>query len=73
MLMRPLKYALLTFLAARTVITAWGVLVPLLSSLPTAPEPALRPYLGQPHLDSGLTGLLLNPWQHFDTQCYAHY
>jgi hypothetical protein len=34
------------------------------------PEPRSRPYLGQPHLDSGLTGLLLGPWQRYDTQRY---
>jgi hypothetical protein len=41
-----LKQPLLTFLAARIVMTVWSALVPALSSLPTNPEPALRPYLG---------------------------
>jgi hypothetical protein len=30
----------------------------------------LRPYLGQPHLTEGVSGLLLGPWQRFDTQRY---
>jgi hypothetical protein len=65
-----LKHGLLTFLAARIALIIWGVLVPLLSPLPTDPEPQLRPYLGQPYLDSGLPGLLLGPWQRFDTLRY---
>ncbi len=30
----------------------------------------IRPYLNEPILDSGVTGLLLGPWQRFDSQHY---
>ena len=57
-------------MAARVVLTVWGILVPLLIPAPLGPDDVLRPYLDQPHLDSGLSGLLLGPWQRFDTQRY---
>lgn len=67
---QAIKYAFFTFLAARVVLTVWGALVPLLVPAPLGPDPTLRPFLNQPHLDSGLPGLLLGPWQRFDTQRY---
>ncbi|MBK6327371.1 MAG: hypothetical protein IPF56_15750 [Chloroflexi bacterium] len=67
---RAFGQAFWTFLAARVILTAWGAIVPLVIPAPLEPEAVLRPYLGQPYLDSGLSGLLLGPWQRFDTQRY---
>jgi hypothetical protein len=67
---QAIKHAFFTFLAARVILTVWGALVPLLVPAPLGPDPALRPFLNQPHLDTGLPGLLLGPWQRFDTQRY---
>lgn len=64
------KQALLVYLAARLILLVWSILAPLLIPAPTTPDPVLRPYLGQPHFTSGVTGLLLGPWQRFDTQRY---
>jgi len=44
--------------------------VPRLIPVPLGPDEVLRPYLDQPYLDSGVSGLLLGPWQRFDTQRY---
>jgi hypothetical protein len=69
--MKPsIQVPLLTFLAARVILTVWGILVPVLIPAPLGPDMVLRPYLNQPHLDSGISGLLLGPWQRFDTQRY---
>jgi hypothetical protein len=38
--------------------------------LPNEPDEAVRPYLNEPILDDGVTGLLLGPWQRFDSQHY---
>ncbi|MEJ2749910.1 MAG: mannosyltransferase family protein [Anaerolineae bacterium] len=38
--------------------------------LPPEQDEELRPYLGQPILDEGASGLLLGPWQRFDSQHY---
>ena len=64
------KQALLIFTAARIILAVWSILVPLIIPAPTTPDSVLRPYLGQPHLTEGITGLLLGPWQRFDTQHY---
>ncbi|MBK8989134.1 MAG: hypothetical protein IPM39_24230 [Chloroflexi bacterium] len=69
--MKPaVKVPLLTFLAARVLLTVWGIVVPLLIPAPLGPDDVARPYLDQPHLDSGAAGLLLGPWQRFDAQRY---
>lgn len=67
---RALKAAIITFLAARVILTVWGIIVPRLIPVPLGPDAVLRPYLDQPYLDSGVSGLLLGPWQRFDTQRY---
>lgn len=64
------KQALLVFLAARIILAVWSIIVPVLIPAPTTPDPVLRPYLDQPHLTEGINGLLLSPWQRFDTQRY---
>ncbi len=64
------KQSLFVFLAARLILAVWSIIVPVLIPAPTAPDPVLRPYQGQPHLSEGVTGLLLEPWQRFDTLHY---
>jgi hypothetical protein len=64
------KQSLLIFITARIILAVWSIIVPVLIPAPTTPDPVLRPYQGQPHLTEGVTGLLLGPWQRFDTQHY---
>lgn len=64
------KQALLVFIAARLLLTAWSIIVPLLITAPTTPDSVFRPYLGQPPITEGINGLLLGPWQRFDTLRY---
>jgi hypothetical protein len=64
------KPALIIFLATRIFLSLWAVVVLILIPLPTEPDEVLRPYLGQPILDEGVTGRLLGPWQRFDSQHY---
>ena len=64
------KQAFILFLVLRLLLSGWAVLVLRLIPLPPEPNEQLRPYLGQPILDSGLSGALLGPWQRFDSQHY---
>ena len=64
------KPALIIFLATRIFLSVWAVVALTVSPLPEEPDETIRPYLGEPILDEGLTGLLLGPWQRFDSQHY---
>jgi hypothetical protein len=64
------KPALIIFVAARIFLSLWAVVVLTIVPLPEEPDEAVRPYLGEPILDDGLTGRLLGPWQRFDSQHY---
>lgn len=64
------KPALIIFLATRIFLSLWAVLVLAIIPLPEEPDEAVRPYLGEPILDEGISGLLLGPWQRFDSQHY---
>ncbi len=64
------KYGTLIFLAARLFFTLWAAVMVLLLPIPTEPDEAVRPYLGETQLSEGVEGLLLGPWQRFDTQRY---
>ena len=67
---RGVRVALLLFVVGRLLVSLWaGVVVALLPAPATADE-ALRPYLGAPVLHEGVAGLLLGPWQRFDTMHY---
>lgn len=69
--MKPtVKPALIIFLATRILLSLWAVVVLTIIPLPEKPDEVVRPYLGQPLLDEGLTGRLLGPWQRFDSQHY---
>lgn len=64
------KYALIIFIAMRLLLVIWSTTVLAILPLPAEPDEAKRPYVGEPILNEGLSGLLLGPWQRFDTQHY---
>ncbi len=65
----PLRRAVVLYLAARIVLSLWAALVLKLVPADTGPAPE-RPYFGIVPLNEGLSGLLLGPWQRFDTLHY---
>ncbi len=68
---RPaMRFALLVFLVSRLVITLWAVVVLAILPLPQEADEVLRPYLGQPPIERGLSALVLGPWQRFDALHY---
>lgn len=68
---RSAAFALAVVVAGRLVLALWGIAAP---ELRTPLEPADEvgsSYLGAPRLEDGWAGLLLGPWQRFDTQHYV--
>jgi hypothetical protein len=58
-------------IAARVFLGVWAVVVPQFRP-PAEPASAIgSPYLGAPRIEGGAAGLLLAPWQRFDTQRYV--
>jgi hypothetical protein len=64
------KYALIIFIAMRLLLTIWSAAALAINPLPEEPDEVIRPYVGEPILDEGISGLLLGPWQRFDSQRY---
>lgn len=64
------RYALALFLLLRLWSAAVASAAVVLIGAPPEPDPVLRPYLGQKPIDGGLAGILLGPWQRFDTLWY---
>jgi Gpi18-like mannosyltransferase len=64
------RRALILFLAVRVFLSVWAVVTLTLNPLPAEPDEMLRPYLGEVPLTEGIAGLLLGPWQRFDTLRY---
>ncbi len=64
------KRALIIFIIMRLFLVVWSVVALAINPLPKEADEAIRPYLGEPILDTDLSGLLLGPWQRFDTQRY---
>lgn len=64
------RYALIVFIVSRFFLTLWAVFVLTIQPLPEEPNELFRPYLGEPRLVDGPGGLLLGPWQRFDTNHY---
>src|SRR5687767_14550344 len=68
---RPaLRYAFLIYITARIALSLWAIAVLTINPLPEQPRETHRPYLGEPILRDGPAGLLLGPWQRFDTMHY---
>lgn len=65
-----IKSSLIIFLATRIFLSVWAVLVLTIIPLPKTPDEVVRPYLNEPVFDEGISGLLLGPWQRFDSQHY---
>jgi hypothetical protein len=64
------RYALVLFLVTRLLLSLWAVAALALHPLPAEPDEAVRPYLGEAPLNEGWAGLLLGPWQRFDSLHY---
>ena len=62
--------ALIIFVATRIFLSLWASIVLTIIPLPHEPDEGTRPYLNEPILDDGISGLLLGPWQRFDSQHY---
>lgn len=70
--MRPyFKTALLIVVVMRLFLAGWAIIALQINPLPPIPDDVLRPYVEQPILDDGVAGLLLGPWQRFDTLHYT--
>ncbi|KAA3654801.1 MAG: hypothetical protein DWQ04_34055 [Chloroflexi bacterium] len=65
------KTAVSLYLILRILLTVWAVVALRINPLPEEPDGLLRPYFDQPILDDGIAGLLLGPWQRFDTMHYT--
>ena len=65
------RHSLIIFLALRLFLTGWAVVAQMVVPLPETADERIRPYLNQPILDDGATGLLLGPWQRFDALHYT--
>ena len=64
------KRGLTIFLVMRLFLIFWSFISLAINPLPEEPDEAIRPYLGEPVLDTGVSGLLFGPWQRFDSQRY---
>ncbi len=67
---RSALFALLLAVAGRVLLGAWGIVVPTLRPVAEPPDAVGSGYLGAPRFEEGAAGLLLGPWQRFDTQHY---
>ena len=65
------RLALITVVAARMILGVWAVAVPQFRSPVEPASTSGSPYLDAPRIDGGAAGLLLGPWQRFDTQRYV--
>jgi hypothetical protein len=61
---------LIIFLVMRVFLSLWAAIALMLNPLPPEPDEPLRPYLGEFPLTQRMAGLLLGPWQRFDTLHY---
>ena len=70
-LRKSLLVALVLVVSIRVVLGLWAVIVPQFRTLAEPAAAVGSPYLGAPRLDEGAAGMLLGPWQRFDTQRYV--
>jgi hypothetical protein len=66
------RRGVLIFLAVRIGLSLWAVLALAVVRPDTTPADPERPHFGIPPVEGGLAGLLLGPWQRFDTIHYLH-
>jgi hypothetical protein len=64
------RHALALFVVTRLLLSLWAVITLAIHPLPAEAAEAVRPYLGEAPLTEGWAGLLLGPWQRFDTLHY---
>jgi hypothetical protein len=64
------RYSLVLFVVTRLLLSTWAVIALAIHPLPAGADESVRPYLGEPPLSDGWAGLLLGPWQRFDTMHY---
>lgn len=70
MVRRSLGWPVAVFLAARLILTAFGVVLFVLGLVPLAADPVLRPYFGLAPVTEGWRGALLGIWLRFDAVHY---
>jgi hypothetical protein len=66
------RVALAIYAVTRVFLSVWAAIALALNPLPGTVDETVRPYLGEPQLEEGAAGILLGPWQRFDTQRYMH-
>jgi hypothetical protein len=64
------RHALILFVVMRLAVSLWAIAALTFVPPPAEPDEFLRPYLGEPILNEGASGLLLGPWQRFDALHY---
>lgn len=68
---RAVRQAIIIFVLLRLFLSGWAMVAQWASPIPDEPDEVIRPYLDQPILNDGTAGLLLGPWQRFDTLHYT--
>ncbi|MCP5093960.1 MAG: hypothetical protein GY943_00245, partial [Chloroflexi bacterium] len=68
---KAVRTSLILFAVLRLFLSVWAIVALTINPLPEEPDEGIRPYLDQPILDEGTSGLLLGPWQRFDTMHYT--
>lgn len=66
-----MRQALVIFIVLRIFLSVWGIVAITVNPPPTDAPDIIRQQLGQPILNQGWTGLLLGPWQRFDSLRYT--
>ncbi len=69
---KSFKQALILFIVLRLFLSFWAIVSLTINPLPEGADEVVRPYLGEPQLTEGISGLLLGPWQRFDTLRYMN-
>lgn len=65
------RQAILIFIVLRIFLSVWGVVAITVNPPPEDAPDIISQQLGQPSLNEGWTGLLLGPWQRFDSLRYT--
>jgi hypothetical protein len=68
---KAIRTSVVLFIVLRLFVSVWAGVALAINPLPDEPNEVIRPYLDQPILTDGIAGLLLGPWQRFDTMRYT--